>query len=140
MNKVTWIGRLETLKNSPMVVIDGAHNLGGIKALAENTKKYFSYNNMVLILGILADKQVEEMAKAIVPMANKIITVTPNNNRAESNVELMDVIKKYNENCEAVDDYEEAYKKGLSYCNEDDLLLISGSLYMVGDMRKIIYN
>lgn len=138
INKVTWPGRLEVLKESPMVVIDGAHNLGGIKALAENTKKYFSYNNMVLILGILADKQVEEMIKTIVPMASKVITVTPNNNRAESNVELMDIIKKYNENCEAIDNYEEAYKKGLSYCSEDDLLLISGSLYMIGDMRKII--
>lgn len=138
LSRVQWKGRFEILNREPLVVIDGAHNIDGIKKLKESVNAYLSYKDMVLILGILADKQVEDMVKVIAPMAKKVICVTPHSDRAELASELMGVVKKYNENCEAVENYEEAYKIGIDYCNEGDLLLISGSLYMIGDMRKII--
>lgn len=137
---VKWIGRLEVMKNKPLVVIDGAHNIDGITKLRENVEQYFKYNKMVLILGILADKEVERMVATIVPLTDRVIAVTPNSYRAENAEELKNVIQKYNEKCDAVDSYEEAYQLALSYCGEDDILLISGSLYMIGDMRKIIRN
>lgn len=49
---------------------------------------------------------------------------------------LKNIIQEYNTKCEAVENYKDAYKLALSYCEDDDLLLISGSLYMIGDMRK----
>ncbi|MBC2582868.1 folylpolyglutamate synthase/dihydrofolate synthase family protein [Clostridium sp. DJ247] len=136
--EVKWIGRLEVMKNKPLVVIDGAHNIDGIKKLKENVRNYFEYNNMILILGILADKEVEKMIEIIVPMAKRVIAVTPNNERAQSSEKLKNIIDKYNANCEAVENYNDAYRLARSYCNDDDLLLVSGSLYMIGDMRKII--
>lgn len=138
LKEVKWPGRLEIMRKNPLVVLDGAHNIDGITNLKNSVERYFKYNKMVLILGILADKQVEDMVSTITPMAHKIIAVTPHSYRAENSNILMQVIKKHNENCEAMDDYEEAYKKALSYCNEDDLILISGSLYMIGDMRKVV--
>lgn len=51
---------------------------------------------------------------------------------------MKSVVEKYNLNCEAFEDYESAYSRALSYCKKDDLLLVSGSLYMIGGMRKII--
>ena len=135
---VKWIGRLEVMHRKPLVVIDGAHNREGISMLSQNLVSYFNYNKMILILGILADKEVEIMVKTIVPLAERVIAVTPNNTRAENSKELKNVIEKYNSKCEALDSYEEAYEKALSYCSEDDILLISGSLYMIGGMRKII--
>lgn len=140
LEKVKWPGRLEIMKNNPLVVIDGAHNIDGIKKLKESVEKYFKYNKIVLILGILADKQVEEMIKVIAPIASKIITVTPNSERAELAIDLKKEIEQLGISCEAIEDYSEAYKKGLSYCDKEDLLLISGSLYMIGDMRKVIRN
>ena len=122
------------------VVIDGAHNIDGIKNLTESIDMYFNYNKIILILGILADKQVEEMIKTIVPKVDRVITVTPHSIRAELSQELKVQVEKYTSKCESIEDYELAYKKALSYCEDDDLLLISGSLYMVGDMRKIIRN
>lgn len=136
--KVKWIGRLEVMKNKPLVVIDGAHNIDGISMLKDNIQKYFKYKNIILILGILADKEVEKMVEIIVPLAQKVIAVTPNSCRAENAEELKKVIDKYTFSCEAYENYKEAYEKALSYCNEEDILLISGSLYMIGDMRKII--
>ncbi|WP_291582757.1 bifunctional folylpolyglutamate synthase/dihydrofolate synthase [Clostridium sp. UBA6640] len=140
LKSVQWPGRLEIMKNNPLVVIDGAHNIDGIKKLTESIDLYFKYNKLILILGILADKQVEDMIGTIAPKAERIISVTPHSDRAELAEDLKIEIEKLGVSCEAIDSYEEAYKKALSYCNDDDLLLISGSLYMIGDMRKIIRN
>lgn len=138
LSKIKWMGRLEVMAKRPLVVIDGAHNREGISMLRDNVERHFSYNRMVLILGILADKEVDIMVKTIVPLAWRVIAVTPNNVRAESSEQLKTVIERHNPNCEAFDDYESAYRKAVSYCRKEDLLLISGSLYMIGDMRKII--
>lgn len=137
---VKWPGRLEIMRRNPLVVMDGAHNIDGIKKLTESIDKYFTYNNMILILGILADKQVDEMINTICPKATKVIAVTPHSERAELCEDLRDRVLLCNENCEAVMDYEKAYEKALSYCKDEDMIIISGSLYMVGDMRKVVRN
>ena len=138
LKHVKWIGRLEVLSEKPLTILDGAHNIDGIKSLVRSVKKYLAYNKMILIIGILADKQIDEMITQIAPMASKIFVVTPNSNRAEEASELKNAIKKYNINCEAFESYEMAYKSAISCCEADDLLLVCGSLYMIGDMRKII--
>lgn len=138
IKNVSWKGRLEVLSNNPYVVIDGAHNIQGIKTLSRNIKKYFKYENLYLILGILADKDVEEMIKIITPMSKKVYSVTPNSIRGELAESLKDEVSKFNKNCKAFDKYEEAYLEALNDASEKDLILASGSLYMIGDMRKII--
>lgn len=136
--KVKWIGRFELLANNPKVVIDGAHNIDGIRQLRRNVEKYFKYKKVNLILGILADKDVEEMVKEITPIASKVYAVTPHSDRAQLADELKKSIIKYNSNCESFNDYELALNEALKDSDKDDLVLISGSLYMIGDMRKII--
>lgn len=138
LSKVKWPGRLEIMSREPLVVIDGAHNIDGIKKLSESIDSYFSYENLVLVLGILADKQVMEMVETIVPKAKKVIAVTPNSERAELAEELAKIIKLYNTNVEVIKDYSKALEIGIAYCDTKDLLLISGSLYMIGGMRGII--
>ncbi|GAA0718240.1 folylpolyglutamate synthase/dihydrofolate synthase family protein [Clostridium malenominatum] len=138
LKKVKWAGRMEIIQNNPMVLLDGAHNIDGINKLSENVKKYFKYNNLILIIGILADKQVEEMIKTITPLAHKVIAITPHSYRAENAEKLGEIIKKYNNSYEKIEDYKEAYVKALSYCGKDDMVLVCGSLYMIGDMRKIV--
>lgn len=138
LKKVKWPARLEIVNKNPLTVIDGAHNMEGIEGLKNNVNKYFKYNKLILILGILKDKQVEDMIKTLVPLADRVLTVTPHNDRGESSKELMHIALKYNNNCEYLEDYKECYNKGKSYYEEGDMILICGSLYMVGDMRKLI--
>lgn len=138
LEEVKWMGRLEVLNKKPLIVIDGAHNIEGIKSLRKNTEKYFKYNKIYLLLGILADKQVTEMIKEITPLAEKVYALTPHSERAELSEDLRKEIVNYNPNTIALESYEEAFKMALSEANEEDLILVSGSLYMVGDMRKII--
>ncbi|MBK5242746.1 folylpolyglutamate synthase/dihydrofolate synthase family protein [Clostridium sp.] len=140
LRTVKWPARLEVMNQKPLVVIDGAHNIDGIKNLTESIDMYFNYDKIILILGILADKQVEEMIKTIVPKVSRVITVTPQSIRAELSEELKVQVEKYTTNCESIENYEKAYEKALSYCKDEDLLLVAGSLYMAGDMRRIIRN
>lgn len=138
--RVKWPGRLEVINSKPLVVIDGAHNIDGIKKLAESVDMYFHYEKIILVLGILADKQVKEMIDTIVPKASKVIAVTPHSDRAELADELAEEIRRINTNVEVIEDYAKAYQTALSCCRDKDLLLISGSLYMIGDMRRLIGN
>lgn len=133
-----WIGRLEVLNKNPLIVIDGAHNIQGIKMLKKNVIKYFNYNNIYLLIGILSDKQVDDMINEIVPLSKSIIALTPHSDRAELASELKNHIEKINKNVISLDSYEEAVSKILKHAKNDDLILITGSLYMIGDMRKII--
>ena len=138
LEDVKWIGRLEVIGKKPTIVIDGAHNIDGIKALRKNIEKYFKYNKIYLLLGILADKQVKEMIEEIAPVAEKIYALTPHSERAELSEDLKNEILKYNSNTVAFESYEEAISKALKEAKEEDLILISGSLYRIGDVRKII--
>ncbi|HID0817970.1 bifunctional folylpolyglutamate synthase/dihydrofolate synthase [Clostridium botulinum] len=138
LKKVKWSARLEIVNKNPLTVIDGAHNIDGIESLKNNVSKYFKYNKLILILGILKDKQVEDMIKTLVPLADRVLTVAPHNDRGESSKELMHIVLKHNESCEHLEDYKECYDKAKFYCEDGDMILICGSLYMVGDMRKLI--
>ncbi|MCF0148849.1 MAG: bifunctional folylpolyglutamate synthase/dihydrofolate synthase [Clostridium sp.] len=135
---VKWKGRLEVLNINPYIVVDGAHNVDGIKYLRNNIEKYFKYNDLYLILGILADKEVEKMLHIIAPMAKEIYTVTSNSIRATSSEDLKNEVLKYNKNTIAFEDYEEAANYAINKAKKEDLVLASGSLYMIGKMRKII--
>lgn len=78
------------------------------------------------------------MVKTIVPLAKEVISVTPHSDRGKLALELNEVVERYNKKSSYEEDYEKAYEKALSIASEEDLILISGSLYMIGDMRKII--
>ena len=138
IKKVKWIGRMEILKRNPFVIIDGAHNIDGIKALKQNIHKYFEYEKMILILGILADKQVDDMIEEICLEATEVVAVTPHSDRAELAVDLKNKIENHGVKTFALENYEEAYKYAHNKLGKKDILVVSGSLYMIGDMRKII--
>ena len=133
-----WNGRLEVLCKEPLIVIDGAHNIQGIKSLKKNVIKYFNYNKMHLILGILADKQVNEMINTIVPLSEDVIALTPHSDRAELASELKKEIYKVNDKVKSFEKYEDGFYSALSTAGKDDIILVTGSLYMIGEMRSII--
>ncbi|WP_294363352.1 folylpolyglutamate synthase/dihydrofolate synthase family protein [uncultured Clostridium sp.] len=135
---VKWKGRLEILNEKPYIVVDGAHNVDGVQYLKKNIEEYFKYKNLYLILGILGDKEVEKMLEIIAPMAKEVYTVTSNSNRATNSEDLKKKVLKYNKNCLSFEDYKKAANYVINRANEDDIILASGSLYMIGKMREII--
>jgi len=138
IKNVKWMGRTEVLKNKHTILIDGANNNRGIEALKNTIEKYFNYNNIYLVLGILKDKEVEKMIKEIVPMATKVFTLKPNSPRGMKGEELKDIVYQYNREVKYINSYEDTIKEVLSLAKEEDLVIFAGSLYMIGEIRSLI--
>ena len=132
-----WAGRLQILQKNPLVMVDGAHNLEGIKNLVKFVKKID--RKKILVLGIAEDKKLEEMVSLLVPLFDQII-ITEGNFKPTPVEKLNEVVLKYNQNVKMIQDSKEAVKEALKLANEDDFVLVSGSLYLVGDILKHKFN
>lgn len=137
LEEVEWMGRFEIVKSNPTILLDGAHNIDGVIRLKETLNKYYKNTNYILILGILADKNVTEMVDVLAKNAKRVICVTPNSERASLAIDLNEIVKSINKNTQYTDNYLDAIEMAKSYAKNNDIIVISGSLYMIGDMRKI---
>lgn len=93
MGSVHWPGRFEVVSEDPLVIIDGAHNPDGIHALSHNLKEYCPEEKFVFIVGILKDKDYHEMLKQMIPVADSLVTIAPDNPRAMSAEECAEAIR-----------------------------------------------
>lgn len=130
-----WPGRLEVMKKRPYVVIDGAHNPQGMTVLKESLK-LFNYRRLILVIGMLKDKEVDKMLNIITPVADVIITTTPLSDRAYSAKDLASKISR--NSVFAVDQIDKAVNEALKMAGEEDMVLFCGSLYMIGHVRKLL--
>ncbi|MFV9567167.1 bifunctional folylpolyglutamate synthase/dihydrofolate synthase [Thermoanaerobacter mathranii] len=133
--RAKWPGRLEVMRKKPYVVIDGAHNPQGMTALKESLK-LFKYDRLILVIGMLKDKDTQKMLDIIVPEADIIITTTPISERAYKASELAQKIDK--ENVISIENIENAVKYALDIAKEEDMILFCGSLYMIGYVRSML--
>ena len=138
INNVRWPGRLEVISKKPTILLDGAHNIQGIQSLKQAIKKYFKYNKLVLVMGVLKDKQVIEMCETIMPMVDIIITTTPDSDRALSSKELGEISATYCKDVIVSYSINDAYIKAMDMIGNGDLLIFCGSLYMIGHIRTLI--
>ncbi|MBW2653232.1 MAG: bifunctional folylpolyglutamate synthase/dihydrofolate synthase [Deltaproteobacteria bacterium] len=137
LKDVYWPGRLEIVKKAPVVILDGAHNPVAMKSLRNALIKNFNFEKLILILGIMEDKNIKGMLKEIVPYAHKVILCKPNMNRAASPTSLAGIIKVYNVKHYKVDDVKEAILYALSTASKKDLICVAGSLFTVGEAREV---
>lgn len=137
LQKTEWKGRLEILKRNPTFLIDGAHNLQGAKTLVDSLKR-LKYNRLILGIGILKDKDVEHMVETIIPLADEIIITEVNMPRKMEAESLEKILSKYNKNTYIEKDIDEAIDKAYQLSMKEDLIVFAGSLYLIGDVRKIL--
>lgn len=79
---VQWPGRFEVLRRNPVFILDGAHNARGMRATVESLRQLFPGQRMTLILGILEDKDVEQMLDLLAPVAGTVFVIRPESPRA----------------------------------------------------------
>ena len=128
LKNAKWPGRLQFLETN--VLIDCAHNPHGLKILVEELKS-FDYTRLILILGFSKDKDIISMAKMINPMADKIILTKSSNERAVD----PEIIKEYfNKNQLIIKNPKEALKYAKKLAKKGDLILVTGSIFLVGDI------
>jgi dihydrofolate synthase/folylpolyglutamate synthase len=136
LHKTSWEGRLEILQSAPQLLLDGGHNQAGISALCRALQEHFSYKRLILIFGVLGDKNYPGMLKRIAPLADWIILTRPATERAVSPGDLASITKRYNDSVEVVAPPGQALQRALTLADKDDLICVTGSLYLVGEIKK----
>ncbi|MCL2322663.1 MAG: bifunctional folylpolyglutamate synthase/dihydrofolate synthase [Oscillospiraceae bacterium] len=131
--KVVWIGRLEIIHENPLVVLDGAHNDDGMRNLVKSIDEYFSFERLFLVFGMLKDKNIE--VKEVLSRAHKVFTTEINIQRTLKADELYKRCRevKVLVNCE--NDPIVAILKAVKEANKEDMILVCGSLYLIGEVR-----
>lgn len=128
MRKTIWRGRIEILEREPMVICDGAHNPDGAKSLLSFLQNNFTNQRLIYIMGVLSDKDYEQMVQILAPAADKIYTVAPDNPRALSSRELCNCISKYHQNVEERQRLAECLSEARQKAEKDDVIIICGTL------------
>lgn len=135
---VRWPGRLEVISRRPAILIDGAHNPGGIKTLASFLRDDIHYERLYLLLGILQDKDADSIFRPLLPLANQVTLSRSHNPRAKDPFLLAEVARKYTSKLQVEPDFEKALKMMVALLGENDLLCISGSLYTMSLARRLL--
>jgi len=126
-------GRFETVDENPLFILDGAHNEDGIKALSCAANSLFKEKKIVLICGMLRDKEYGKAMEQMAAVGEKMITVTVPSPRALPADDLCTEARKYRKNAEAAKSLYEAVEK--AYAEKPDVIIGFGSLYMLGDLH-----
>ncbi len=140
LKNAKWPGRMEILQRNPTLLIDGAHNSHGAKALRKTVESIFGGKNVIGIIGILGDKDVRGIINEIAPLCNKVIITKPNSPRALSLDEMKREIESIGVETEGFESIKAAINRAIDIADRDDLVLCCGSLYMIGEIRSLIYN
>lgn len=131
-----WPGRLEKLQDRPAVYLDGTHNPAGARELVTFWQENFSGRAIHLVYGAVRDKAVDEMAGLLFPRAARVILTAPRTTRAISAETLAQVTAHHGARVEVVPEPETALEHALADAQPDDVVFLTGSLYLVGDLRR----
>jgi dihydrofolate synthase/folylpolyglutamate synthase len=140
LREVEWPGRLERVSSSPQVILDGAHNPAGALVLRDALKREFEYHRLILLMGVMKDKDIKSILHLLAPLADHLILTKPHVERAAPPTLLQEALGQNGKKAEVIEDLKEAIERGFSMAREEDLLCITGSLYTVGEARAFFYS
>ncbi len=133
--KAKQIGRFEIMEENPYVILDGAHNPDGSRALREAVEKHFAGKKILMVTGILADKDIDEVFENFTAITSDFVVTEPNNPRKMTAEELAKQISAKGGICTVKADPAEAVAYAKSLYGEYDVILFTGSLYLIGEIR-----
>ncbi len=131
-----WPGRLERLAAYPALYFDGSHNPAGARELAAFWNEHLQHRKIFLIYGAMRDKAVDEIAGLLFPRADTVILTEPRQSRAISAEVLREITQHHAQNIEVVSDPVQALHRVFDLAHPDDVIFVTGSLYLVGELRK----
>lgn len=139
LRKVRWPGRIQITAQNPVTIVDCAHNAASAQSLAKFLKDFYSDKNIVLIMGVLKNKDVEGIAKALCPLASRVILTCVDNPRALPIEDLYTKIKRY---CHTEPlrkgNIKEALEKARKIAKPEGTICATGSVYLAGEILSII--
>ena len=135
------IGRLEVMsaqEKVPVVIIDGAHNPDGAASLRKAMKEYMPDKKILMVTGMLADKDTESILREFTAITDRFIATEPENPRKLDAESLQAKIEAMGASCESISDCREAVKAAEECGKDFDAILYAGSLYMIGAIRGLL--
>ena len=135
---VQWHGRIQRIRSSPIVVLDGAHSPASMEALCSTLRQSFRYDRVTFIVSLMRDKNLTAIGNIVSQTADFVIaTQVLNNPRVMSAEEILDAWENTCEKISACSTPEKAITRALSGASPADLICITGSLYLVGQALEI---
>lgn len=130
--------RLEIMRKKPLVILDGGHNEGCAKVVAEYIRTFLRGRKITAVVSMMADKDYDAYLKITSPYFSRIVATHTEVPRALSAEELCNTAKKYCGDCVCIPDSSHALKFAFTTLGKDDVLLVCGSFYFAGEIREKI--
>ncbi len=138
LENVRWPGRFEVINRTPLVILDGAHNLPGAIALTADIKRFLPKKaHRQLLFGILADKEVEPVCAEIFPLFSRVVLTQSESPRALPAVNLSPIAAKYGIGPQVTESVKEGVEAAQDALSNDDALLVTGSLTVIREARPL---
>ena len=134
LSKTVWPARFEVLSRAPLFIVDGAHNPQCAEALAETLAEYLPGRKLIILAGVLADKDYAKMLGFLLPFADQFICVTPDSPRALPAEKLAEFLTAAGADAGAADSIRSGVTEAV---DTEKTVLACGSLYMAGRVRDI---
>ncbi len=137
LEKAKWRARFELLGRDPVTVFDGSHNIQGITAASESIKRFFGDERVVLLMGVLADKDYGDMVDILAPLCHTVFTVTPPSPRALSSCALSETFSEKGVTAIPSESIYDGVRLACEFAkNNNRPLIMLGSLYMYGEVYE----
>lgn len=137
LNRAYWPGRMELISEQPLVIMDGAHNEEGIEALVQELKERYHDKQINILFTALSDKKLDKMIQRLDGVADKITFTEFDFPRASTAAALFDL--SHSKNKHVAENWEEFLSAELPSINETDILVITGSLYFLSEVKPVLH-
>jgi len=121
------------MSKNPTVILDGAHNPAGIRAMADSVRNGFKYRRLILVIGIMGDKAIGSILEGIVPHSDHVIFTRPKYSRAAPPERLIAEASNFEKPKETAPALPHALNRAKELATSEDLILVCGSLFTVGE-------
>ena len=132
---VRWPARVELVSRRPYTIVDVGHNPASMEALCATLRELLGGRRLVVAFGMLATKDYHAVTALLAPLAAVVVTTTPDNPHALAAADLAAEVRRYTPHVEAVDDRRAAVARARRLTGPDDVLVVTGSFYFVGEAR-----
>ena len=135
---VQWPGRFDIMHRNPLFIIDGGHNPQCIEALVKNIQDYLADRRIIVLAGVLADKDYGDMFRPVMPFADQFVCITPDSPRRMPAPQLAQYLQQAGAKAVACEAVVDGVRLAMELAGPDGVVLSFGSLYSIGSVRDAL--
>jgi len=136
LGRVSWPGRFQILSRHPLLIVDGAHNIGAARQLKQSIEQYFDFHRAILVMGTSCDKDIASIVSELFPLFDKVMVTRSRHPRAMAPAPLVAEFARHGVKAQVVEDVPSALSQALALAGDKDLVCVAGSLFVVGEAME----